>query len=251
MFIGLGILTFLASLGFAALVGRQDKRRLFPALLFGMALLLLGERAAISLNLRELYPVLWLTINIIASLLGILTWTTASEVCDTRQAKRLFPIFVTASILGDLLGSILIGPFARFLGTENLVIFFSLLLAGSALLIQAIAQRNFKKNRKFEPPSTFLTDILKGFNYVKRAPLLQLLAISSILFSILYFSVSFPFSKAVAAVYLDEASLATFLGVFKGISSALMLVAALLISNRLYARIGIVYALLILPITYL
>jgi HEAT repeat protein len=251
MYIGLGVLTFGASLGYAAFDGRMEKRRFFPRLLLTMALLLMAERAAIMLNLQALYPLLWLTINVTATLLGILTWTTASEVCDTRQAKRLFPLFVTASILGGLLGSVLIGPVAHLLGTENLIVVYVILLAAAALLIRSIAHRGFKTAGGPQTSSTFLADIQAGFNYVKRTPLLQLLGVSAVLFSILYFSVTFPYNKAVAAAYPDEASLAGFLGLFKGISSALMFVVALLIANRLYARIGIVFALLILPMTYL
>jgi HEAT repeat protein len=96
-----------------------------------------------------------------------------------------------------------------------------------------------------------LTDIRAGYDYVKQAPLLQRLAVSAVLFSVLYFSVSYPFGQAVSAAFSNEADLAGFLGLFKGVSGALMFVAALLIANRLYARIGIVLALLLLPITYL
>jgi HEAT repeat protein len=251
LYIALGILTFGASLGYAVCVGRLAKRRFFPGMLLGMALLLLVERGAILLNLRALYPLLWLTINVNAALLGILVWTTAGETCDTRQAKRLFPIFVSSSILGDLLGSLIIGPAAQLLGTENLVVLDVLLLAAAAWVIRGIARGNFRPVMPSNEASSFLTDIRAGFETVKRTPLLQLLGVSAVLFSVLYFSVAFPFGKAVSAAYTSEAQLAGFLGLFKGISSALMFVAALLIANRLYARIGIVFALLLLPVTYL
>lgn len=251
LYIALGVLTFAASLGFAGFLGRFDKRRFFPTTLLGMALLLLVERAALVTNLRALYPLLWLSINVILTLLGTLLWTTAGEVCDARQAKRLFPLFVSASILGGLLGSLLIGPTARLLGTDNLILVFVLLLAGGALLIRRLARGYFPPARQPRQASTFIDDICAGFAFVKRSPLLQRLAVSAVLFSILYFSVSFPFGRAVSAAYPSEADLAGFLGLFKGVSSALMFVAALLVANRLYARIGIVNALLILPITYL
>jgi HEAT repeat protein len=251
LYIALGILTFGASLGYAALVGRLEKRRFFPALLLVMALLLLVERGVILFNYRALYPLLWLTINVNAALLGILVWTTAGETCDTRQAKRLFPIFVSSSILGDLLGSLVIGPAAQLLGTENLVVLDGLLLAAAAWVIRDIARGNFRAVEPSNEVSSFLTDIRAGFETVKRTPLLQLLGVSAVLFSVLYFSVAFPFGKAVSATFTSEAQLAGFLGLFKGISSALMFVAALLIANRLYARIGIVFALLLLPVTYL
>jgi HEAT repeat protein len=251
MYIGLGTLTFAASLGYAAFVGRLEKGRFFTLLLGLMAALLLAERAALLLDLRALYPVLWLSINIIATLLGTLVWTAAAETCDTRQAKRLFPLFVSASILGNLAGSLLIGPAARWLGTKNLILLNVVLLAEAAVLVRTLARGHFRVSDKPPEGSTFLDDIQAGFNYVRRAPLLQLLAISAVLFSVLYFSVSFPFGKAVSAAFTTDADLAGFLGLFKGVSSLVMFLAALLIANRLYARIGIVNALLILPIIYL
>ncbi|MBX3061424.1 MAG: HEAT repeat domain-containing protein [Anaerolineae bacterium] len=250
LYIVLGITTFIVSLSYAAFLGRFNKQRFFTVLLAAMALVLLLERAAILLDIRALYPLLWLTVNLIGALLGTVAWNTAGDVCDTRQAKRLFPLFVSAGIAGGLVGSLLIGPMAAFLGTENLILIDALLLACSVLVIRRIAQRYFPATQPHDG-SSFVADIRTGFDYVRRSPLLVRLSVSAILFSILYFSVSFPFGRAVAASFSSEAEIAGFLGLFSGITSALMFVAALLIANRLYARIGVVAALLILPLTYL
>ncbi|MCC7207776.1 MAG: hypothetical protein IT323_10740, partial [Anaerolineae bacterium] len=76
MYVGLGVATFFVSLLYAAFVGRMAKGRLFSGLLLAMAVLLLAERAAIALDIRALYPVLWLSVNLIASLLGTIAWNT-------------------------------------------------------------------------------------------------------------------------------------------------------------------------------
>jgi subfamily B ATP-binding cassette protein MsbA len=47
--------------------------------------------------------------------LGTLLWTTAGEVCDARQAKRLFPLFTSVGILGSVLGNSLTGTAASVL----------------------------------------------------------------------------------------------------------------------------------------
>ncbi len=250
MYIALGVLTFGASLGFAAGLGRFSKARFFSTFLLVMGGLLLVERAALFLVPQAMYPVIWLTINVTWSLMGAIVWATASSVCDARQAKRLFSLFVSASILGGLLGSLVIGPAAHVLGTENLILICALLLGLAALLIRQIGRSYFHEASQAQTQSTFISDIRAGFDYVKGSPLLQKLAVSAVLFSILFFSVSYPFNQAVAAAFKDDADMASFLGVFKGASSALMFAAALLIANRLYARIGIVSALLILPVTY-
>ncbi|MEW6569335.1 MAG: hypothetical protein AB1449_14470, partial [Chloroflexota bacterium] len=58
--------------------------------------------AAFALSHPALYPVQWLTANIINALLGTLVWSVAGEVCNARQAKRLFPLFASAGIVGGV-----------------------------------------------------------------------------------------------------------------------------------------------------
>jgi HEAT repeat protein len=250
LYIALGVTNFIVTLSYAAFLGRFNHGRFFSTLLLVFALILLSEWAAIHLEIRALYPVLWLSVNIISALLGTLAWTTASEVCDPRQAKRLFPIFVSAGILGGLLGSVITGPAAALLGTENLMVIFAVLLLAGLLFIRTIAARFFHPATT-QDHSNFLVDVRAGFDVVRRSPMLQLLAAAAVLFSILYFSISFPFGRAVSASFSSEAEVAGFLGAFSGIASVVTFVAALLIANRLYSRIGVVNSLLILPITYL
>lgn len=251
MYILLGVVNFVAALLYAAYLTRAEKGRLFTRLLLGFVAVLLVERVALSVDIRAFYPVLWLSINIIGLLLGTMVWNIAGEVCDARQAKRLFPLFVSAAILGGLAGSLIIGPTAAALGTENLLIIYAALLLVAFLLIRSTAPRYFHPVAKDAGGSTFLADIRTGLDVVRRSPLLQRLAISAVLFSVLYFSISFPFGKAVSAAFTSEAEVAGFLGAFSGITGALTFVAALLIANRLYTRIGVVNSLLILPFTYL
>ena len=105
MYIILGALNFICALVYAALLGRGDKGRFFSVMFGLFALTLVAERLALILNLRALYPVLWLSVNIVSLLLGTLEWSAAGEICDARQAKRLFPLFVSSGILGGLVGS--------------------------------------------------------------------------------------------------------------------------------------------------
>jgi HEAT repeat protein len=70
------------------------------------------------------------------------------------------------------------------------------------------------------------------------------------LFSVLYFSIALPFSKAATAQFPNEEALAGFLGLFQGLSTAVAFLASLFIANRLFARFGIVNAILAFPAIY-
>ncbi len=251
MFVLLGAASFVAALAYTASLGRFPKRRFFSTLLVILAIVLLVERAAIILGLPALYPVVWITINILSSVLGILTWNVAGEVCDARQAKRLFSLFVSAGILGGVLGNFVTGPAARFLGAENLLILYAALLLASFALTSAIARQFFRARSKSGEGASFLADLRVGYDFVRGSSLLRLMAYSAVLFSILYFSISFPFSKAVSAAFPNEADVAGFLGVFSGVATAITFVVSLFVANRLYARIGVVNAVFLLPVVYL
>ncbi len=252
MYLILGGFNFTALIGYFALLGRwTNKGRLFTSLFAGFASVLLAERLAIVLNVRELYPLLWLSVNILSLLLGTLIWSTAGEICDTRQAKRLFPLCSSAGIFGWLIGSLLTGPVARLFGTENLIVLDVVVLFAATLVLRTITSWFFPRAQQGTARANFVADLRAGYDVVRQSPMLQLLGISAVLFSALYFAVAFPFGKSVAAAFSNEADMAGYLGLFSGVTSAIALVVSLLFANRLYARVGIVAALLLLPITYL
>ncbi len=251
MFMLLGAANFIVSLTYTASLGKFDRRRFFVLLQIALAGVLLIERAAIALDVAVLYPILWITINILSSILGLLSWNIAGEVCDARQAKRLFSLFVSAGILGGVVGDFLTGPIAQAIGTENLLLVYALALLGVTLVVRQIVRQYFRPTAKRGPPSSFIAEVRAGFDYVRASSMFRTMAVASVLFSILYFSISFPFSQAVSAAFPTEAEVAGFLGVFSGIATMITFVVSLFVANRLYARIGVVNAVLLLPIVYL
>jgi HEAT repeat protein len=259
MFLLLGATNFLVSLTYAAGLGRFDKRRFFVTILPALAAVLLVERAAIGLDpsagsgqgAAALYPVLWISVNIISSVLGLLTWNIAGEVCDARQAKRLFSLFVSAGILGGVAGNFATGPIARLLQTQNLLIVYAAILLAALALTRAITRQFFRPAHRREAGASFLDEVRAGFDYVRGSPLFKIMAVAAVLFSILYFSISFPFSKAVSTALPGEAEVAGFLGVFSGIVTAVTFFVSLFVANRLYTRLGVVNAVFLLPFAYL
>jgi len=251
MFMLLGAANFAVSLSYAASLGKFDQRRFFVLVLIALAVVILIERAAIALEVAALYPVLWISINIISSTVGLLSWNIAGAVCDARQAKRLFAIFVSAGILGSVIGNFVTGPLAQILGTPNLLVLYAAVLFVCAWFARSIIRRFFKPIAKRGETTSFIAEIRAGFDYVRASSLFKLMAVGSVLFSILYFSISFPFSTAVSASFSTEAEVAGFLGVFSGIATAITFFVSLFIASRLYARIGVVNAVLLLPLAYL
>ena len=83
---------------------------------------LLIERALVATVPSWIYPVLWLTAAVVVLLQWLFTWGLLGIVVDTRQAKRLFPLFGAGAILGVVIGGLLTKPLADVVGAENLLL---------------------------------------------------------------------------------------------------------------------------------
>jgi len=175
----------------------------------------------------------------------------ASIVCDTRQAKRLFPLFGATGILGLSIGGIITKPLVDVVGTDNLLIAWALgLISVFFIASYLIRSVNIKQRPRVQKQRSMLRAIQEGYRFTKNSPLFKWMAIAAVFFAILYFFLVFPFSVAASEQFPDEEALAGFLGVFQGISSAISILASLFLANRLYAKFGLMTTIVIYPIIY-
>ncbi len=251
MYLFLGALTFIITLAYSAALGRLDKEKFFSALIAIFIGLLILERVAILFPFQLLYPVLWLTINGVSMILGTFVWNLAGEVCDARQAKRLFPLFTSAGILGSVIGNAVTGVVAHLLGTDNLLLLYAILLGVALSLTRSIAGGYFRRQTLFKNKSNLWDDLRAGFDFVRVSPLLRLIAYTSILFSVLFFTIAFPFNKIVTASFSDEAGVAGFFGLFNSLTTATTFLVSLFLASRIYTRLGIINGVFLMPLTYI
>ena len=249
MYMALGAVTSLTSLLVTALLGRLPKRRLYLLLPLCLALLLVLSRFLTALDLRWVYPALWLEMNLFWTLQGFLGWGLAGALCDTRQARRLFPLLGAGGIVGVTAGGLLTRPLVAAIGSENLL----LVWAGSLALVAGLVHRLSRGLRAMPARSSggWIQDLQRGYQSVRGSSLMRWLALAAVLFSVLFFSLAFPFSKGVTAQFPDEDALAGFLGAFRGLANGAAFLVSLLLANRLYARFGVMSALQAFPLLYL
>ncbi|MCI0553365.1 MAG: HEAT repeat domain-containing protein [Anaerolineae bacterium] len=251
MYMGLGGVVFLASIAYSASLSRFRDASVVLNLMAGAAVLFVIERAAIALFGAPVYSVLWLTTFGMSVVIGTLLWTVAGEVCDARQAKRLFPLFTSMGILGSVLGNLFTGIAASLAGTANLIVLYVILLSVGFFLIRAITRSYFRPKAIGKTKFSLIDDMRAGYEFVRESRLFSLIAWSSILYSVLFFTVDFPFSQIVSLQYSDDAAgLAGFKGLFTSITTAVTFLVSLFLANRLYTRLGIVNSILIMSITY-
>ena len=144
----------------------------------------------------------------INTLIGFMVWGAAGVVCDARQARRLFPLFGAGRILGSVLGGLSTAWFVARAGAENLVVLwvaamllaflFSRILLSSA---KPIAPRPARHARTRRRQPDFVAEIRQGYQYIRGSRLMGWIAAASVLFSVLYFSLALPFSRAATLQY--------------------------------------------------
>ena len=250
LYVLLGLASLLVALAFGAAIGRLRMGPFFTALL-GVFAVLLGALGLIAQSAGPNgFSIIWLIVYVVGTVEGTVVWSVAGSVFDARQAKRLFPICTSAAILGRFVGTLASGPIAGAIGAPLLVFVDGAIIAVAAV-VAALLTRRARRALMDRPKSApLVAQVRAGYEYVRASPLMRLVAISYVLFSVLAFAVSFPFLKAMAGAFSDEAELATALGLLSAAMMAASFVTSIGLANRVYARFGIATAALILPIVY-
>ncbi len=186
MFVGLGITSMIMSFGMTALLSRVPKQILYVAIPLLVSVVLVLARFALLSNSNWLYPALWLGKEVLNILIGLVIWGIAGVVCDTRQAKRLFPLFNASRILGQVIGGFVTGLLVASIGTENLLIVWAGALILSFILSRALLAGKKvdtppqKKSRRKQP--TLIQEMQRGYQYVRGSSLMTWISISTIFF---------------------------------------------------------------------
>jgi len=225
MYMILGILSFLTSLGITALLGRVRRENLYIFIPIAIALLTVIAWMTLFSTWNLVYPILWLGKEVINSLVSLVVWGIAGTVCDTRQSKRLFPLFNAGRILGAVIGGVGTGTLVNLIGTQNLLLVWAgmLILAFAftrALLKDRVPAEPARSSRRKQKQTSLIQEMQQGYQFVRGSALMRWISLAAILFSVLYFSIALPFSKSATTQYPDENALAGFLGLFNGLSTA-------------------------------
>jgi HEAT repeat protein len=254
MYLAQGVTGLLAMLALNGSLGRFDRRRAYVAMPVLVAAVVVLERVILAGGAGWIYRALWLTVAVAYLLQSVYLWGTAGQVTDTRRAKRLFPLFGSAAILGTVVGGLLTRPLAEALGVGNLLFVWAACLLGAAALcgavlgVRGLARPKRRVRRRAGP--TAVREMADAMAFVRRSPLLVWMALAGVLFSVLFYSLFLPFAQTASARYPDPKELAGFLGVFGAAVTAVAFAASMLLTNRLLAWLGAAAMVLILSILY-
>lgn len=247
-----GATTFVVMLGLTGTLARIGHRRAYLAAPLSLAAVLAAERAGLASDAVWIYTALWVTVAIATLVVGIAVWGIAGMVVDTRQAKRLFPIFAAGGILGSVIGGLVTKPVAAALGAANLPLVWT-----GGLIVAFLVSRSIlgpppagTPRRRIERRQSALGDLTSAFAFVRRSRLLVWMTVGAVLFSVLFYSLYLPYARAAAERFPDADDLAGFFGLFwAGVTSAAF-VASMFAANRLIAWFGVAAMVIVLPVLY-
>ncbi len=243
-----GLAVMVALILYVAGLGRWGPRIWLPVVTGICGLWAIVEWAASFVDAPVVYPIIWISTQVVIMVTFTMMWNAAGAASNTRQAKRLFPIFASAGVAGAVVGNLLTGPLAKLIGTQTL-----LAVQGLALLVSAgllVITSGLFTDDPGDPSHSVREDLADAVRVVRSTQLLKLAAGVMFAFSTLFFLVVFPFNSAVASSFETEASVAGFLGLFASIATGLTFLVSLLVTNRLFVRFGIVATLLVVPVMY-
>jgi HEAT repeat protein/ATP/ADP translocase len=252
LFIVLGPIGMVVALGYGTAVGSVPRRILLPAILAGIAGLLIAEWALLRVAPAPAPPLVWVTVQAMGALLATLVWTVAGTSLTARQAKRLLPLCTGAAILGAFAGSILVGPLVLLLGLENALLVVALLLLVAAWLARSVSASTAEARPAASRAASGVGERVRmGFEFVRASPLMRLVAFAYVLFGILFFAVSYPYYGAMRQGFPDEVAFASATGLIQAAVTVGAFVVSVGLTGRIFARFGIGTAALLLPLVYL
>jgi len=200
MYMLLGVISFVTSLGMTALLGRLRHELFYIYVPVGIAILTVIAWAMLFSGWSIVYPVLWLGKEIINSLITLVVWGLAGAVCNTRQSKRLFPLFNAGRILGSVLGGWARGCWWRVRHAQpaaDLGRVPGADLLDHQVLIKAYMHsepviQSFRSKRQ----APLIQEMQQGWRFVRISVLMRWVSLAAILFSVLFFRSRYRSPKA-------------------------------------------------------
>ena len=173
-------------------------------------------------------------------------WGLFGQVFDTRQAKRLFGLIGAGEFAADIVAGFITPVLVSAIGSINLLLIAALGLFGS-VVFTILLTRAFSKSspgalsEESDTPAPKLGEMLRD-RYALPLHLIWGLSLT------VFYLMDMAFSNQVEKHYADAMDpMASFLGVFFAVGSAVNMVVQTFFTGRVLDRIGILKALFLLP----
>jgi hypothetical protein len=195
-------------------------------------------------NPLELYA-LYVWTGLLGSLAVLRFWMVLSDVYTLTQAKRLYNVVWTGSLLGASAGALVARYVAQHASASTLVLASAVLLAATAALPAMALGRSARRGPPSSSPRAPMT-LAEGVRLLQREPYVRRLAVLVLVSTVALTLADYVFKSAVARAVPGE-ELGAFFGGFYTVLNLLALFAQVAIGSWLFRVVGLHRALWILP----
>jgi ATP/ADP translocase len=213
-------------------------------------------RLAIPLEMKFLYPVVYVMKTQYEILLTFLFWNLANQIFSARQSKRLFPLMVSGGILGGLCGSFSTLGFVHLGVVDNVLLAY---IAGTLTaaflvgrLVRATTPQTVKANgdSKVKTRPLFFAGLHKALPMIRSSELVRWLVVLTLIPNMIPPLLTYQISFAIDMTYTNESSMLSFFSLYRAVQLLLALTLSLF-ASRIYNRFGLSGGLLIHPFNHL
>jgi ATP/ADP translocase/HEAT repeat protein len=269
MYISVAVMVPVPALLFSRVADRFRRDKL---LIFSLATTIIcmgAMRALLLLEARWVYILLYNFVEVYGTFLILQFWTFAGDLFSSREAKRLFPIISAGSVVAGIVCGLFVGGVVKVMGTANLLFLQMLLLACGAVIIRGVGHRERARLRDIAALGAVRnTKSRKGKGHkavsaasnVFQSKHLKIVAGMTVATFVTVPLIDYQFKVLVkehftamtaAGAVVDTDAISAFMGMFSAATGIIAAVMQLGLTGRILERFGVVFALLLLPLTLL
>ena len=240
------LLVALAGGGVAVLFSRLTQRIRLDRLILGtflfLMLNLLGFRLLLPQDWGWSFYLFYVWVNLYGLLATSLLWLLANLIFNSREARRLFGLIGSAGIAGAIIGGAFTGWAVEYVGTENLLLVCVGLVGACLLLVYRLrASGSAPPPQKREGEGSLAT--------IAGSDLLRLLGGIAALAAVVAAVIDVQFNDIVDRTFADKDAKTAFFGLFFAFLNVFAFLFQVLGTSRILRSIGVVSALLFLPLS--
>ncbi|WP_455220483.1 hypothetical protein [Kaarinaea lacus] len=256
MYLVLSIALCFFSVIYATVADRFPAEKIFRYLfitLSGMLVINWGLMSFSSLDL--VYPIYFLLYEIASEVFIIHAAHYLSQNFLLVQSKRLAPLIMAGTQIGIILGGIFLANISHFIGIQNILLIWCLILTLSTVLLHKW-HKAYGTSHYFRPSpksanklKQAITDVAQGVRLMQSSRLLKALSFALFFMVITFYILVYSVNVIYTETFKTEESLSSFFGVLTAINGTLALLLQIFITNRAIRYFGAKKVKLWFPVT--
>jgi ATP/ADP translocase/HEAT repeat protein len=249
MWVAYGVTSSIVAIGYGWISTKFSRERLTIAFALLSAVSYVVIRGAVGAEMTWVIAFFYVWAEVIANLFVLQAWAITNDLHDPRSARRLFGLIGAGRIVGMLLSGFITGWLVRGIGTLNLIFVIAGLMGAFAALVRFIGRRHplSRPQRHADTPG-----IGARKPSLRRHSAYMLLLTVMLLTAFLALTIGDYQFKAIAKINFPERDdLASYMAGFYAAMGAIAFVFQVFITPRILKHLGVVPALLTMPVAFL